>query len=44
MEYSWKTENYKTSFEHVIKILMGCLKMWIKVIKARHDISKYQWI
>ena len=35
-----KTENYKTSFEHVIKILMGCLKMWIKVIKARHDISK----
>ena len=40
MKQSENTENYKAFLKDVIKILMGCLKMWIKVIKARHDISK----
>ena len=40
MKQSENRENYKAFLEDVIKILMGCLKMWIKVIKILNDYVK----
>ena len=37
MKHSQNRENYKAFLEDVIKILMGCLKMWIKIIKSQNE-------